>query len=682
MRTRTRHAAALGLLAAACACALLCSATAATAAETETETVSPLPSTDYTARAVCPPPAPRHSACLALQLVPATAQARSYTHPLGVTRASASEPPSPAAGDFGLRPQDLHSAYSLPRFAPTPQTIALVDAFNDPSAEADLNAYDREFGLPECTAANGCFKQVNERGEAGAPPFPKTTLELEAASKGNAEEAEQSEEAENWGVEISLDIEVTHATCQSCDIVLVESDSASDEDLDHAVQTAAGLGVNEISDSWGAPECLDVALVRECVTESPAFDHPGIVITASAGDLGYLGWDSSEQGYADYPASSPRVIAVGGTRLSLNEAGGWANETVWNDGGESRGVKDGHGAGGGGCSVQFNAAPWQQNVADWTSVGCVNRRAVADVSADADPYTGAAVHDSSPACDEGRSSHVVHWCVIGGTSLSAPLVASAFALAGGAHGVEYPARTLYENEVGAPGSFHDVTEGSNGACHQPFKEGSGVSGCTSAEEAHASCSAQAICLARAGYDGPTGVGTPDGIEAFQPSSQGGPGSRVPPSEEGNGGGGPPGESAGEGGPEGPAASGSALPGAGASGSSTGVGASVKAPTVQLTRLALTTKALIALKTGRPSIVALGFSFTLNLAARVHVALAKRLTTHGHASWKAAAHSLAIAATIGINRCHLGGHGLLSPGVYRLTLSPVRGAARSIVFTIR
>ena len=89
-----------------------------------------------------------------------------------------------------------------------------------------------------------------------------------------------------------------------------------------------------------------------------------------------------------------------------------------------------------------------------------------------------------------------------------------FALAGGADGVEYPAKTLYENEVKSPGSLHDVTTGSNGECTKPFTE-TGLSGCTTAEEAK-SCASKAICVAGTGYDGPTGVGTPDGITAFKP----------------------------------------------------------------------------------------------------------------------------------------------------------------------
>ena len=489
--------------------------------------------------------------------------------------------------------------------------------------------------------------------------------ELQEASEGSPEEQEEAEEAEGWGVEMSLDVETARATCQSCKIVLVESDSTSDADLEQAEQSAVSLGANEVSNSWGGPECVDAGPVRECVEDSAAFRHPGVVITASAGDDGYLGWTGSQAGFAEFPASSPRVVAVGGTRLSLDREGEWSNETVWNDGGESEEVKDGHGAGGGGCSVQFAAQPWQQSVADWPTVGCANRRAVSDVAADADPYSGFAVHDSSAACEEeyeqGHVVHVIHWCMIGGTSLASPLIASVFALAGGAHGVEYPARTLYENALAAAASLHDVTVGSNGECHLAFKEEEGEigqSGCTLAEQA-ASCSAEAVCLARAGYDGPTGVGTPDGIAAFQPPP-GGKGEGAAPGANG--------------GPASPATPSAPAPGI-TPASPTG------ARSAHVTRLALTLSALIALNRSRPSMHQLGFTFTIDIASHVRVSLARRLRTRGHARWRVLQHSLTLTAASGRNTARLAGHASLSPGVYRLTIAPVRGAARSIVFTI-
>ncbi len=452
-------------------------------------TVSPLPASDYSVRSVCAVPAPGHAGCLALELVGQTPAARAHTHPLGMARSApltaskATEPcesPSAAEGCYGLRPQDLHSAYGLPTTASSAQTIALVDAYDDPHAEADLKVYDEEFHLSSCTTANGCFTKVNEQGQTS--PLP--------ATEGG------------WAEEISLDIEVAHGTCQNCHILLVEASDSSYTSLDAAEETAVKLGAAEISNSWSGGEPS---------TDSPVFNHPGIVIAAAAGDDGYLNWQSQEletRGSVGYPASSPHVVAVGGTRLSFTTGGAWAGETVWN----------GDGATGGGCSEHFGAPPWQRGLSGWSAVGCESKRAVADVSADADPYTGVAVYDSTPVQTE-SGKRVLGWVPIGGTSLASPLIASAFALGGGAGGVEYPAETLYENQLKSPASLHDVQSGSNGECSEPFNDETGLSGCTALEEAQSSCSGKPICLAGLGYDGPSGVGTPHGLGVFQPSSQ-------------------------------------------------------------------------------------------------------------------------------------------------------------------
>lgn len=461
--------------------------------------IRPLPASDYGMQRTCGMPAPGRAACMAVRLVPQTAAARAREHPLGrpvsvpASETNACEGANKAAkGCYGLTPQDIHSAYSLPATPASPQTIAIVDAYNDPSAEADLGVYDKEFGLPECTRANGCFAQVNEYGNAS--PLPQT--------EGG------------WAVEISLDIEIAHATCESCQIVLVEADSSYSEDLDTAEATAAGkLAADEISNSWAGGEPVETGSREEAkqVQEAlEAFEHPGTVITASSGDDGYLNWVSAEpfaRGEVNYPASSPSVVAVGGTRLSLSAEGAWQGETVWN--GAQVGVK-GYGAAGSGCSAHFSAPAWQSSLADWASVGCGNYRAAADIAADADPFTGVAVYDSTPEEEDGKAPG---WQTFGGTSLSSPLIAATFALAGGAGGAEYPAATLYESETTHPGALHDVRTGANGECSKASSDG--ASGC-SAEEAARSCDEQAICLAGQGYDGPTGLGTPDGVAAFTP----------------------------------------------------------------------------------------------------------------------------------------------------------------------
>jgi hypothetical protein len=689
--THMRSTSALIIAAALVALMLLCAPALAA------ETVAPLPASAYTSRAVCAPPAPGYATCQSVRLLARTAQARAHVHPLGVIEAT----PSPAAGDFGLTPQDIHSAYQLPTSASGTQTIALVDAYNDLSAEADLETYDTEFGLPKCTTANGCFQQVNQKGETTGLPFPQSNANLTNEEALCEEENEEAcglvEAAQGWSVEISLDIESAHATCQSCHIALVEADSPSYTNLEAAEDAAVRLPAQEISNSWAGAECVEG---YGCVEDSSAFNHPGTVITAAAGDDGYLNWlEEPRSDYANFPAASPHVIAVGGTRLTLGKKGERLGESVWDDGGKSGGVKDGFGAGGGGCSTQVAAPSWQQHVSDWSKVGCGGKRAIADVSADADPYTGLAVYDSSPECETSYEEevekgekvvHSVHWCTIGGTSLASPLIASVFALAGGAQGLEYPAKALYENAANSPASVYDVTEGSNGECLSPFDAATGKQACTAAQDAKTSCSSRLICLAGLGYDGPSGVGTPDGIAAFQPAEGSGEGEG---NEEGNE------EEAREREEkrkrETPPSSGehtegntfetflathanpsdSGLPPA------TGTASSSSAASVRLSQLALTLHALLALNSSRPKISKLGFTFTISVAADVRVSLEKRVGKRRHAHWQAFIHRFTIAALSGRNTRTLGGHGVLSPGSYRLLLTPAHGAARTIAFTI-
>jgi Subtilase family len=705
MKTRIGAATTLSLIALS---AQLCSSAGAA-------TVAPLAASNYTVRPACAVPAPGDAGCLALELLPRTAQARAHTHPLGVTRRTPLKSPTPAEGAYGLRPQDLHDAYRLPTAAITAQTIALVDAYADSTAEHDLGVYDLEFGLSACTAANACFRQVNQKGETGKPPVAKTSKE--------------KKEADEWALETSLDVETARAICQSCQIVLVEANSPSFANLEAAENTAARLGASEISNSWGGPERGETP----SEDNASAFNQPGIVVTAAAGDDGYLDWnakESSERGYADYPASSPHVVAVGGTRLSLTAGDAWKEETVWN----------GDGAGGGGCSVEFAAPAWQQSVSDWAAVGCGADRAVADVSADADPYTGIAVYDSTPASP---TTAVPGWIPVGGTSASSPLIASVFALAGGAgksaegEAVAYPARTLYENLASAPAGFHDVLSGSNGACTKTFDPETGQSTCTLAEES-ASCSSRAICVAGAGYDGPTGVGTPHGIAAFESAGEA---ARIEQLEKEQ-------KTAEElkaeeakkaaeelkaeeeaqaelkaeeaakraeeeaqaelkaeearvaeevtesearaseqkaaerkseelatTNPSGTTASGAALSGGALQ--SPGLGSL----TPILSAPALARTATVALSHGRPRASQIAFAFTLSLPAHVRVTLAKRVGAPGHLRWQTLPDSRTLAATAGRDHARLSAHSTLTPGRYRLTLAPVGGTGRRLIFLV-
>ncbi len=707
MNSALRHNAPTALIAPICAVALLWGVAASALG------ASPLPASDYTVQPVCGTPTNRQAACLALQLVPLTAAARAHSHPLAAV--APNSPHGPAVeGRFGLTPGDLHTAYQLPSTVSGTQTIAIVDAYNDPTAETDLERYDEEFGLLKCTAGNGCFKQVNQEGNTKPLPFPTSTKELEEAGK-----SKQAKEAIGWGAEISLDIETAHAVCQECKILLVEANSPELEDLEAAESAAEALKANEISNSWGIPE-LGVSAAEE---EKGPFNHPETVITAAAGDDGYLEWAAEAPSrVASFPASSPHVVAVGGTRLIVSESAQWQTESVWNDGGESHGVKEGFGADGGGCSTVFSAEPWQTEVASWPEVGCGTMRAVSDVAADADPYTGVPVYYER--CNSEYEKRIVHWCTYGGTSLASPIIAATYALAGGAQGVEYPAQTLYEKAAVHPYALHDVISGSNGACLKPFDEESGATGCTNAQEG-ASCSSRSICVAGPGYDGPTGVGTPHGLAAFEPTSlaetplekaklkeesesQGTikkaeeerQGEQVKHQEEAER------EQEAEQKPETkrteaereevereelkrfreeslrqshntaatPAVSPAPVPAAPAP-------KPASATPSELSGLALTVKAVIALNASRPRIAQISFTFTLLTPAQVKVTLAKRVRVHGHTRWHTVRGSVAIAGVSGHNSRQLGGHGTLTAGLYRLTAAPSHAAARALLFHI-
>ena len=442
----------------------------------------------YAVRHSCPA-RPHGARCLATRLVPvsgATARSASTVGgpaggPAAETRAECeSTHKKPVVeGCDGLTPQDLWSAYGLTTTtAGTAQTIAIVAAFDDPNLEKDLKKYSKTFELTPCTKHQSCLTKVNQNG--AAEPLPP-------ANPG-------------WAEEISIDVEMAHAVCQNCHIVVVEASSEGSSDLEAAEEAAAKLKPEEISNSWVEPEPA---------TEARAFHQPGIVITAGSGDEGLLNWvpGSPEAGQIDYPASSPDVVSVGGTRLE-DVAGTWTS-SVWN----GEGVGGERGATGGGCSEHFEAPYWQLELPDWSQAGCSGKRAVADISAVADPYTGVAIYDTTP--DEGGQPP--YWERLGGTSVSAPIIAAMFALAGGAGpGVEYPARTLYENAALKPGAVTDVVGGSNGACKKGGLEPGGLPRCSAAELGE-SCEGEAICVAGPGYDGPSGLGTPDGLGLFEPT---------------------------------------------------------------------------------------------------------------------------------------------------------------------
>jgi hypothetical protein len=333
----------------------------------------------------------------------------------------------------GYSPADLHSAYELPTAGTSGATVAVVDAYGDPKAEANLQIYRKQYGLPVCDTANGCFEKVNQTGQQGNYPRPD----------------------QGWAEEQSLDVDMVSAICPRCHILLVEAGNANVTSLGAAMDEAVALGARYVSNSY--------ATAGEVAAETSFdryYNHPGVAVTASAGDSGYG---------VGYPAASPYVTSVGGTTLTRDPkvSRGWA-ETVW--GSRSSGAGTGSG-----CSAYEPKPAWQHDS------GC-GKRTVADVSADANPATGVAVYDTYG--DPG-------WEVFGGTSVSSPVIASAYALAGRPVAGTYPASYPYAAALADPPALHDVTSGANGRCHPAY-----------------------LCTAGPGYDGPTGLGTPDGTGAF------------------------------------------------------------------------------------------------------------------------------------------------------------------------
>jgi hypothetical protein len=437
----------------------------------------------------CPPPQPGDATCLALVRVPVSSAAAGGPGVSPYTAGSGAAESGPAGG---LTPGDLASAYGYePASGGAGQTIALVDAYDDPNIEGDLGAFDTEYGIAPCTKGNGCFTKVSQSGSATSLPPPDTR---------------------GWSVEISLDVEMAHSVCPKCKILLVEAKSESLEDLGTAVEEAVRLKATEVSNSYGGPE---EELGR---VESAAYNHPGVVIAAAAGDAGYDDWTRyvnegrEPPQRPDIPASLPSVVAVGGTTLELTAEGTRRSETVWNGNGPFDGSPFAEGATGGGCSILFTAPPWQQDTPGFAATGCGSKRLAADVSADADPNTGFDIYDSYDCGTECEAFGAGEgWLTIGGTSLATPLVSALYALAGGSDGVSDPALTLY-GHLGDSSALFDVTEGGNGIC-----DDSGLA-CAANEffGARVDCEGTTACNAAPGYDGPSGVGTPEGLSPFKP----------------------------------------------------------------------------------------------------------------------------------------------------------------------
>ncbi len=379
---------------------------------------SPTP-TDAEPAAVCPVATRSRFECESILVPTVKAKTEAEAQYLfGLGPAPAASPRYEGSGvEGGFSPSDLRSAYNLPSEGGKGQTVAIVDAYDDPNAESDLAVYREHYGLPPCTTKSGCFEKVNQTGEA--KNYPESNRE--------------------WALEISLDLDMVSAACPGCHILLVEADSNETEELGSAVEEAATLGASAISDSWAGEESPEETSLDHY------FDHPGVPVLFASGDEGYG---------VRYPASSPDVVAVGGTSLTrADNARGWS-ETAWSGAGS-------------GCSSYEPKPAWQKDE------GC-SKRTVADVSAVANPETPVSLYDSYER--EG-------WTLVGGTSVATPLMAGVEALSSSAFRSVGPS-AIYD--AGQGGELFDVTEGENGSC------------------------GSYLCQAEVGYDGPTGWGTPDG----------------------------------------------------------------------------------------------------------------------------------------------------------------------------
>jgi subtilase family serine protease len=401
---------------------------AASAADARTTVAKVTPKVTWTK--ACSAPKAGAAACNAKRVTGGTTEYMAeQAAKKGVTPAAAN-----AATPSGFGPTDLWSAYGLTSAAASNgsgETIAIVDAYNDPNAEADLATYRSYYGLSACTTANGCFKKVSQTG---------STTSLPAGNTG-------------WAEEISLDVDMASAICPKCNILLVEASSASYANLGTAVNRAVTMGAKYVSNSYGGSDSSS-----DSTYDSLYYNHPGVAVTVSSGDAAYG---------VEYPASSQYVTAVGGTALTkaTSTTRGWT-ESVWK-------TSSTEGAGSG-CSSYETKPTWQ------TDTGCT-KRIVADVSAVADPATGVSVYDSYGI--------TAGWYTFGGTSVSSPIIASVYALAGTPSTGSYPAKFPYSHA--GTSALNDVTTGNNGTCTTSY-----------------------FCTATTGYDGPTGWGTPEGVTAF------------------------------------------------------------------------------------------------------------------------------------------------------------------------
>ena len=414
-RIAARHIAVAG---AGLACVLLAVPGQAVPASAATAT-APAASTGPGLKPACPQVPASRDRCFVL-----------YQRQTAVNRAIADGIEGRASVPHGWSPGAIEHAYRLPVQRNSHQTVAVSVAFHTPHLAQYLAVYRKYFGLPPCTAASGCFRQVNQRGKAGP-------LTISGAGSG-------------WDLEATLDVSMISVACPHCRILVVEANDDEGSNLAATENTAARLGAQVISNSYGARED------GFALTEAKDYRHPGHTIVASSGDDGFTA--------ANFPAVLASVTAVGGTELArAHNRRGW-RERVWNEGFL--------GAGGSGCSAYVRKPGWQHD-------RHCPMRTVADVSAVA---TDVPIYNR----------YWGGWVTVAGTSVAAPLIAGVYGLAGNAATVR--PGYLYQRQR----ALFDITAGNNAFLI----------------DARLACGRDYLCVAKKGYDAPTGLGTPDGIGGF------------------------------------------------------------------------------------------------------------------------------------------------------------------------
>jgi hypothetical protein len=340
------------------------------------------------AAAACSPAPPEHASCLVDVLRPRVAPQDRKGRRI-----------TPKTAPAGFSPNAIATAYGYSTTGGAGRTIAVVDAYSDATISTDLAVFSTQFGLRQCTASNHCLTTVNQTGGMSTAPAPHGTT--------------------GWALETSLDAEWAHALAPNADILLVEATSDSDTDLFAAVRYAA-TKAQYVTMAWGGTEFAGESAFNA------AFANSSVSYFAAVGDT------ASE---LSYPATSPDVVAVGGTTLTVRRAtGAWKSETAWT-------------TAGGGCSRYETAAPAQANYPSYDQQGanCAGKRAVPDLSLDANPTSGVAVYDTVG---------YPGWFVAGGTSAATDMVA--------AHAAETGEHMSATFVYGRTIDVYNVTVGSNG----------------------------------------------------------------------------------------------------------------------------------------------------------------------------------------------------------------------------